>query len=186
VNFINEAWLGQLTDATEEAIVSPHQKKTVDDYQLLLRRAFQEARRVLRPDGCATVAFHSASAGVWNALRSACEDAGFHVAGTSILDKTQASFKQVRTNGAVKGDPLILLSKRPASGNGREAEVWAVTKELVKRAAKSNDPAEATPQRLYSRLVGRYLAAGQSVPIDAGDFYRGFQERHSRYAEQAV
>lgn len=186
VNFINEAWLGQLTDATEEAIVSPHQKKTVNDYQELLRRAFKETRRVLRPDGCATVAFHSASAGVWNALRSAWEDAGFHVAGTSVLDKTQASFKQVRTNGAVKGDPLILLSKTPASGNGREAEIWAVTKELVKQAAKSNDPAEATPQRLYSRLVGRYVAAGQCVPIDAGDFYRGLQERHSKHAEQAV
>jgi DNA modification methylase len=186
VNFINEAWLGQLTDATEEAIVSPHQKKAVDDYQELLRRAFQESHRVLRPDGCATVAFNSASAGVWNALRSACEDAGFHVAGTTVLDKTQASFKQVRTNGAVRGDPLILLSKTPALSKVREAEVWAVTKELVKKAAKSSDPAEDTPQRLYSRLVGYYVAAGQSVPIDAGDFYRGLQERHSNNAEQTV
>jgi len=186
VNFINETWLGQLTDAREEAIVSPHQNKTADDYQKLLRRAFQEAHRVLRPDGCATVAFHSASASVWNALRSACEDAGFHVAATSVLDKAQASFKQVRTSGAVKGDPLILLSKALPSSNGREGKVWTVTEELVKQAAKSSDPAEATPQRLYSRLVGRYVAAGQSVPIDAGDFYRGLKERHSRYAEQAV
>lgn len=186
VNFINEAWLGQLTDATEEAIVSPHQRKTVDDYQELLRRAFREACRVLRSDGCATVAFHSASAGVWNALRNSCEDAGFFVTGTSVLDKTQASFKQVRTKGAVKGDPLILLSKTPVSGNRGEAEVWVVTKDLVKLAGKSNDPAEVTPQRLYSRLVGRYMAAGQSVPIDAGDFYRGLRERHVGYAERAV
>ena len=183
VNFINETWLGQLTDAKEEAIVSPHQNKTVDDYQELLRRTFQEARRVLRPDGCATVAFHSGSAGVWNALRSACEEAGFHVAGTSVLDKTQASFKQVRTGGAVKGDPLILLSKAPPSINRRESEVWTVTKELVKQAANSSDPVEATPQRLYSRLVGRYIVAGQSVPIDAGDFYQGLKERHGRYAK---
>lgn len=186
VNFINEAWLGRLTDMKEEAIVSPHQDKTVDDYQQLLCAAFAEACRVLRPDGCATVAFHSASAGVWNALRSACEVAGFHVVGSSVLDKTQSSFKQVRTNGAVKGDPLILLSKSPTSGIGHEAEVWTVTRELVDRAAKSGDPVEATPQRLYSRLVGRYLAAGQGIPIDAGDFYRELHERRSAYAEQAV
>lgn len=186
VNFINEAWLGRLTDSTEEAIVSPHQRKKVDDYQALLQRAFQEARRVLRPNSCATVVFHSTSAGVWNALRSAYEDAGLHVVGTSVLDKTQASFKQVRTAGAVKGDPLILLSKAPVLRNASQAEVWAVTKQLVKQAAKSSDPAEATAQRLYSRLVGRYMAAGQSVPIDAGDFYRGLRERHSRYAEQTV
>jgi len=186
VNFINEAWLGQLTDMNEEAIVSPHQDKTVDDYQELLRSAFAEAQRVLRPDGCATVAFHSASAGVWNALRSACEGAGFHVVGTSVLNKTQSSFKQVRTNGAVKGDPLILLSKSWPSGDGEEADLWSVTKELVDRAAKSGDPVEATPQRLYSRLVGRYMAAGQSIPIDARDFYRELHERRGAYAEQAV
>jgi len=186
VNFINEAWLGRLTDATEEAIVSPHQHKSVDDYKELLERAFKEINRVLRPDSCATVAFHSASAGVWNALRTACENAGLHVARTSVLNKTQASFKQVRTNGAVKGDPLILLSKTRAPFNGLELDVWAVTKELVKQAANSDDPAEATPQRLYSRLVGRYMSSGHSIPIDAGAFYRGLQERHNRYAEQTV
>jgi len=186
VNFINEAWLGRLTDMKEEAIVSPHQDKTVDDYQDLLRGAFEEACRVLRPDGCATVAFHSASAGVWNALRTACECAGFHVVGTSVLDKTQSSFKQVRTKGAVKGDPLILLGKAGSPSRSHEAEVWALTEELVARASKSDDPVEATPQRLYSRLVGRYLAAGQSIPIDAGDFYRELHERRGAYAEQAV
>lgn len=186
VNFINEAWLGRLTDVKEEAIVSPHQDKTVDDYQDLLRAAFEEAYRVLRPEGCATVAFHSTSAGVWNALRSACESAGFQVVGTSVLNKTQSSFKQVRTKGAVKGDPLILLDKSRTPCKGHEAEVWTLTDELVDRASRSGDPVEATPQRLYSRLVGRYLAAGQSIPIDAGDFYRELDERRGAYAEQAV
>lgn len=186
VNFINEAWLGQVTDAREEAIVSPHQEKTVGDYQELLRRAFCEAYRVLRPDGHATVVFHSASAQVWNALRDACEQAGFSVANTSILDKTQGSFKQVRTAGAVKGDPLILLSKMPTPADATEAEVWSVTDHLVEQALRSEDLVEAMPQRLYSRLVGHYVAIRQNVPIDAGDFYRQLRERRAEYADWTV
>jgi len=172
VNFINEAWLGRVTDPADEAIVSPHQGKTVDDYEHLLCQAFREVHRVLRPDGCATVVFHSASAQVWNALRNACKQAGFSVTDTSVLNKTQASFKQVKTDGAVKGDPLILLSKTPSETNTVETDVWVVTNYLVNQALRSDDPSEATPQRLYSRLVAHYLEAGQNIPIDASAFYR--------------
>jgi hypothetical protein len=157
----------------------------VDDYEHLLCQAFREVHRVLRPDGHATVVFHSASAQVWNALRSACEHAGFSVAGTSVLDKTQASFKQVKTDGAVKGDPLILLSKTPLDTVTVETDVWIVTNHLVDQALRSDDPTEATPQRLYSRLVAHYIEASQNVPIDAGAFYRLLPSRREEYAGRA-
>lgn len=185
VNFINEAWLGRVTDTADEAIVSSHQRKTVDDYQNLLQRAFHEVYRVLRPDGHATVVFHSATAQVWNSLRNACEQAGFTVANTSVLDKTQGSFKQVRTAGAVKGDPLILLSKTPMKAATDEADVWALANRLADQATLSDDPNEATSQRLYSRLVAHYLEARQDVPIDAGTFYRLLPRRREAYAGQS-
>lgn len=185
VNSLNEAWLGQTTDPADEAIVSPHQGKSVEDYQELLQRAFAEAYRVLRPEGYATVVFHSASAQVWNALRNACEQPGFGVVDTSVLDKTQGSFKQVRTAGAVKGDPLILLSKTPSTTQADESEVWAVASDLIDQALRSQDPGEATPQRLYSRLVAHYLQARQDVPIDAGAFYRLLPRRHEEYASRS-
>jgi adenine-specific DNA methylase len=186
VSFINEAWLGRVTDTRDEAIISPHQKKTVEDYQELLRRAFCEAHRVLRPDGHATVVFHSASAEVWNALRNAYEQASFGVANTSILEKTQGSFKQVKTAGAVKGDPLILLSKVRTPPEATEAEIWPVTDYLMEQALRSEDSIEVTPQRLYSRLVGHYVVARQNVPIDAGAFYRQLKERYAKYADRTV
>jgi len=184
VNFINEAWLGRVTDPAEEAIVSPHQRKTVDDYRDLLQGAFREFHRVLRPDGHATVVFHSASAQVWNSLRNACEAAGFTVANTSVLDKTQGSFKQVRTAGAVKGDPLILLDKTPPKATAEATDVWVLANRLADRAALSGDPTEATAQRLYSRLVAHYLEARQDVPIDAGAFYELMPRRRAAYAGQ--
>jgi len=185
VNFLNEAWLDQTTDSGDEAIVSPHQEKSIEDYQNLLHRAFAEAYRVLKPKGHATVVFHSASAQVWNAMRKSCEQAGFGVADTSVLDKTQGSFKQVRTAGAVKGDPLILLSKSTKGGHVDESEVWEVARNLVDQALSSDDLNEATPQRLYSRLVAYYLEARQDVPIDAGAFYRQLPLRHEEYAARS-
>jgi len=178
VNFLNEAWLGQTTDITDEVIVSPFQGKTVDDYRLLLYRVFREAYRVLKRSANATVVFNSTSAQVWNALRAACEDAGFSVTSASVLDKTQGSFKQVTTKGAVRGDPLILLSKIWNQGSKIPSEdLWAIVDELMKQAALSKDPIEMTPQRIYSRLVGHYVACHQEVPISAGEFYRLFGKR---------
>ncbi len=179
VNFLNEAWLGQTTDFTDEVIVSPYQGKTVDDYRQLLHRAFQEIYRVLTPNANATVAFHSTSAKVWNALRTACEEAGFSVTCTGLLDKTQGSFKQVTTQGAVRGDPLILLSKNQRLLSRTVSDVWTIVDELMKQAVLSSDPVEMTPQRIYSRLVAHYLTCNQEVPISAGAFYRQFEKRQN-------
>jgi len=181
VNFLNEAWLGQTTDVSGEVTVSSHQGKSVNDYQVMMQRALSEAHRVLKPNAKATLVFHSSSAGVWNALRTAYEGAGFGLVSSSVLDKTQGSFKQVTAKGAVRGDPLILLSKKH---KGKEAttasDVWSIVDDLVKKATSSDDPVERTPQRIYARLVSHFIAHREEVPISAGAFYRKLDRRQSR------
>ena len=71
---------GRYTDRAEEIIVSNAQDKSLPDYQQLLTTALTDLRRILRPGGKATLVFHSASAGVWNALQAAYTNAGFSVA----------------------------------------------------------------------------------------------------------
>lgn len=177
VNFINEAWLGSVTDRTGEAIVSPAQGKSVLKYQRLLTASLTEARRVLKDEGQATLVFHSATAAIWNALRGAYSEAGFGVRHAGVLDKTQGSFKQVTTTGAVKGDPLLLLEKaRPANG-AVSADVWSVADELLRVASDARDPKERTPERLYSRLIAYFLKHNQPVPLDAEAFYRWHADR---------
>ena len=173
LSFLNEAWLGSFTDTAEEAIVNRAQRKPVAAYQELLTTALSEVRRILKPHARATLVFHSASAAVWNALRNAYSDAGLSVEHAGILDKTQASFKQVTTAGAVRGDPVLLLRKRLAGRRPTTATAWEVATEL-EREARDLDPSERTPERLYSRLVSHFLANHQDVPIDAGDFYNWY------------
>jgi hypothetical protein len=176
VNFINEAWLGRITQTADEAIVSPSQGKTLQDYQHLLARAFQEIHRVLKPAGKATVVFHSSSAQVWNALRRASESAGLRLVDTSVLDKTQGSFKQVTAKGAVRGDPIMLFEKgeRLPFQSSNSA---VLLEQLLHDASASDDPAEKTPQRLFSRFVARCLENQLDVPVDAAEFYRALERR---------
>ncbi len=47
INFINEAWLGDYTDRSDEIIVRNSQKKTIAQYQNLLTTALSEVRRIL-------------------------------------------------------------------------------------------------------------------------------------------
>lgn len=171
ISFINEAWLGRYTDRSDEIIVSNSQQKSLAEYQDLLTTALSEVRRILKPEGQATLVFHSASAEVWNALQTAYTEAGLNVECAGLLDKTQGSFKQVTTSGAVRGDPVLLLGKDRVTENTAPDCVWRVAAQLS-HDALSLDPSEQTPQRLYSRLVSYFLASHQKVPLDADDFYR--------------
>jgi 16S rRNA G966 N2-methylase RsmD len=172
INFINEAWLGRYTDRTEEAIVSADQEKTLAEYQTLLTAALGEVHRLLKPAGKATLVFHSASADVWNALQAAYTDGGLSVECAGVLGKTQGSFKQVTTAGAVRGDPVLLLSRSEARTKTLSRNVWKVAEQLRREASNALDPDEQTVQRLYSRLVTHYLTLHQQVPLDAESFYR--------------
>lgn len=172
VNFINEAWLGKYTAAREEITISRVQEKDVSDYETLMAQAFAEIRRILKDDAKASVVFHSSSARVWNALQRAYTIAGLNVEVASILDKTQGSFKQVTTAGAVKGDPVLLLRKPAGRRRHVSRTALPVMEELLKLARASGDASERTPQRLYSRFVAHFLTREQSVPLDAEEFYQ--------------
>ena len=186
VSFLNEAWLGRYTERDEEVIVSKAQNKTIPEYQDLLRTAFSEVHRILKPDGKMTLVFHSASAEVWNALQTAYTDAGFGVDYAGVLNKTQRSFKQITSAGAVRGDPVLLLDKQSASVVKPMPSVWSVAEQLQAEAGRAVDPGEHTAQRLYSRLVSYYLTRHQKVPVDAEEFYQWHKERRVAEVSRAA
>jgi 16S rRNA G966 N2-methylase RsmD len=167
INQINELWLGTITDRAHEIIVSAAQGKDVGAYATMMGSVFIEIARVLKPGSLATVVFHSAHSDVWRALTSAYAGAGLSVRATSVLDKIQASFKQVVSEVAVKGDPLLLLSKAKANSR-RPADAVVIADEIIANAATSS---ERDPQRLYSRFVGACLERGIEVGLDAREFY---------------
>jgi 16S rRNA G966 N2-methylase RsmD len=176
INQVNELWLGKRTDAKSEAIVSTSQGKSLNDYRALMSLVFGEISRVLKPEGASTVVFHAAKASVWSALQVAYRSAGLEVAATSVLDKLQASFKQVVSTVSVKGDPLLLLIKSEALNGSRHQTSETLIAELVQQAKTMQDPLECEPERLYSRYVTRCLESGAHVEFNANEFYARVRE----------
>lgn len=182
-NFIGEAWLDRLTDATSEAIISPAQQKGLHEYESLLSDAFAELNRIMKPRAKATVVFHSTQAAVWNSLLRAFEAGGFAVEASSVLDKTQGSFKQVTAPNAVKGDALILLRRASAAKRPLLRDVQVVIRDLVSQAIGAGDPQEQSTQRLYSRFVKQYINEHTQPPLGATAFYRELEQHFVRDGE---
>lgn len=186
VNQINEAWLGRLTDRTEEAIVSTAQNKGAREYARLMSEVFAEVARVLRPMGRATVVFHASKPAVWKAVDDAFFANGLAVERTSILDKTQVSFKQIVSDGGTRGDALFLLRKAVAARRRRVGGETDIRDMIAKiEEAAGGEAAELSPKRMYSRYVGRCIKLGVPVAMNAPDFYRFLDDLRSKRVEVA-
>ena len=166
VNQINELWLGEPTNRDEEIIISQSQNKEVAQYQEMMTDVFIEMNRVLKSDSYATVVFHSSKAAVWNALCMAYTESGFNVSDTASLDKNQASFKQVVSEGSVQGDPLILLSKGARKTSVRDSRIV-----LDEAIASENTTFRFDERRIYADYIGKCLKLGIKVDYDAKEAY---------------
>lgn len=167
INQVNEAWLGSVTDDTEEAIISPAQRKGVAEYAALMKRVFAEVARVMKDGAAATVVFHSSKPDVWTALGDAFTAAGFVVERTSVLDKTQVSFKQVVSDGSTRGDAIFLLSRSGATITARTpCDLHTTIGELREQHGANLDP-----QHLYSRYVAQCVEGGRPVELTSKAFY---------------
>ena len=111
INQINEAWLGCITDSTDETIINGSQGKSLLRYRDLMQQVFSGMSRVLSDDGKCTLVFHSAKAEIWRAIVDSYKQVGFESENVSMLDKKQFTFKQTNSKVTVKGDPLILLTQ---------------------------------------------------------------------------
>ncbi|MFA7247559.1 MAG: DNA methyltransferase [Dehalococcoidia bacterium] len=178
INYLNEVWLGRLTNRAEEIILSTSQSKTLDVYGSMMANVFTEIARVLKDDGMATIVFHAAQADIWQSLQRAHLAAGLRIERASVLDKLQSSFKQVNSTNSVKGDPLFLLVKETTAHMPKDgtADINAIITELMTSAAKAPDVKERTPERLYSRFVTLCMQRDLSVTINAADFYYRIRE----------
>ena len=97
LNFLWESWLKVKTNNKPEAIINKTQGKDLQSYFELMKAAFLEYYRVLKPGKWMTVEFSNTSAAVWNGIQTAISQAGFVIASVTALDKRQGSFKAVTT-----------------------------------------------------------------------------------------
>lgn len=191
LSFLYECWLKVFTNQGEEAIVSTAQGKGLPQYQSLMSSCFRELYRVLKPERWLTVAFHNSKSAVWNAIQEALGQAGFVVADVRIIDKGQGTFKQMTTQGAVDKD-LAISAYRPSTETeqlmslsaGSADAVWAFTRDHMRKvpvfvpsAGFAEQLAERTKYLLFDRMVAFHVQHGLSLPLSAGEYYQGLDQR---------
>lgn len=174
VNQINELWLNSVTCRKDEIIISDSQGKDILAYQKLLTRVFSEINRVLKPNHYASIVFHAAKAKVWDAFSEAVTGAGLQIMLTNILDKTQSSFKQVVSDGAVQGDPLFLIKK-----TSMKKHISQLTDKDVLHSVLADYMTEPgfDNRSCFSRYVNRCLELGVDVRMDAKQVYEYYDSQ---------
>jgi len=190
LNQIWEAWLRVKTNREPEAVIDSTRERDVGEYAGLMRDAFREAYRVLKPGRWLTVEFHNSSNAVWHGIQEALMSAGFVVADVRALNKMQETYKQSR-QGLMKQD-LVISAYRPtratdsagATASGGEETVWKFTREhlgalpvAVERDGKVDPLSERQGRVLFDRMVAFFVQRGIPVPLSKGEYCAGLDER---------
>ena len=170
MNLFQEAWLGETTDPAREAVVHTTGRRKNESgkrYEAVLRNAFSEAFRVLKPGRYMSVVFGNSSGRIWGLVQRALRDAGFksspvHVA---ILDKGQRSVKGLNSGseGVVTVD-LIVTVQKPAKGEGTGKAVALADgdTDALFRAAIDELPADEArnPSHVHARILRKAIRKG--------------------------
>lgn len=168
-----EAWLGAVTENDREAVMHTTGKKkngAAERYEALLRSAFEEAFRVLKPSAHMSVVFGNSNGAIWSLVQRALRDAGFgsvpiHIA---ILDKGQRSVKGLNSGleGVVTVD-LVLTVQKPANAEASNVigvPVQGNPGELIKAAlSRLSEEKAKNPSYVYAATVREAIQRHESV-----------------------
>lgn len=164
-----EAWLDDLTDATEEAVVARAgaHAKSVDQYGELLFGSFAEVRRVLRRGATATVVFQATDPKVWSAIQDAAQSAGLALTDVTTLNKGQPSFKQIKGRSAgerVASTDVVLTFRKRAVRAVSSAAPDMVSELRRALLAATTAGMDARTGDLYAVAVAARLKRGEPAP----------------------
>jgi len=191
LNYLVESWHGVVTDAKPEAIIDQLKRKKLIDYQNLMRQAFIQYYRWLKPGHWMTVEFHNSHNAVWNSIQEALMSAGFIVADVRTLDKQTSSYRQVTATTATKQD-LVISAYKPNDNLEERFRLEAGTSDgawdfvryhltQLPHVVEKNDEIEVVAERqaflLFDRMVAFHIQRGASVPLSAGEFYAGLKQK---------
>jgi adenine-specific DNA methylase len=167
MNLFQEAWLGQITHHASEAVVHTTGKRkngAAERYEAILRSAFGEAFRILKPRRYMSIVFGNSDGRIWGLVQRAIRDAGFkatpvHVA---ILDKGQRSVKGLNSGseGVVTVDLVLTVQKpapRESAGNAhqlRNGDSQRLIAEAIKELSIEDT---RNPSHIYARILRKAI-----------------------------
>lgn len=167
MSLFHEAWLGRVTDNECEAVVHTTGKKkkgSAERYEALLKGAFSEAFRVLKPGRHMSLVFGNSSGRIWGLVQRALRDAGFKAAPVhvAILDKGQRSVKGLNSGseGVVTLDLILTVQKPGARESADDARALkrGDSVKLIREAIAELSIAKArNPSYVYAQVLTKAM-----------------------------
>ncbi len=191
LNLLIESWHQLFANLQHEVLVDKKRDKSAETYGSLIRKAFVELYRILKPGRWATIVFHNSKNAIWNVLQDAIGSAGFVIADARTMDRGTGSYRQYTAQMAVKAD-VIISAYKPNGGledrfnlaAGTEDGVWDFVRTHLKQLpvfVSKNGQAEVIAERqdylLFDRMVAFHVQRGVTVPLSAAEFYAGLEQR---------
>lgn len=170
MSLFHEAWLGDTTDHSREAVVDRSgdaaRRRTPERYERLIAAALGECRRVLKPGGWLSLVFSNSSGAMWALVQRSLTAADFALDPDQIavLDKGQRSVKGLASGfeNIVTAD-LVLSMQKGATNRVepiRDAPASFIDCALERALGKRE---RNTPTHVYLGVVREYLREGFDV-----------------------
>lgn len=102
LNLSLEGILGVVSSSKSDMVVNEVADKGIDFYRRLIKRAFSEYFRVLKPGRWITVEFEY-EASIWNSIQTALSESGFVIASVAALDKSRGGMTHSGRNRSKAG-----------------------------------------------------------------------------------
>ncbi len=165
MNLFQEAWLGEFTDHSREAVVDRTiigtSFRTEAHYEALIVAILRECRRVLKDDGLISMVFSNRSGHMWDLVQTAIARAGLSLQRVTLLDKGQRSVKGLASGfeSVVTSDLILTMNK------GQELSAPHLDHAPVGTIARCIDEAlggqvGVTPSSIYLSVVTEHLHNG--------------------------
>ena len=163
------SWLNLDLDYAEEITINGQQNKDFDYYHKMLRSAFREMYRVLKPNRYLTVTFHSTEIAVWNSIIKAVVLGGFELEKIVYQPPARPSAKGLlQPYGSAVGDYYIRFRKPETEKRRSEQDIDKETYEReVVWAAKEIIEERGEPT-IYQRILNSIMVDLQGRPERPG------------------
>jgi DNA modification methylase len=162
MNLFQEAWLGDITDDTREAVVDRSDngktRRSAERYEQLIVRALKECHRVLKSDGWLSLVFSNSNGAMWLLVQRAIHAAGFVLEHVTLLDKGQRSVKGLASGfeGVVTSDLILTMRKATAGdirglGDAPSGALHIAIEEALEQSGV------LSPTKVYLWIITKYL-----------------------------
>lgn len=193
LNISLEAILGVTTRSDVDLVVNEVTNKDIDFYRNLIRKAFSEYYRILKPGRWITVEFSNTQAAIWNSIQTALSESGFVIASVAALDKSRGGMHSTLGVTAVKQD-LAITAYKPSkameaqffAAKSPSDSAWSFVADHLEKLpiVRSRDRdlqyvAERDPRILFDRMISWFVRHNVPVPLSSQEFQEGLRVRFS-------